>query len=124
MIKISVDEAVAFDMLSILAVKNALFPNLEKVSMNLAIMAQEITNELQGNILFNEIMISEEYAFLYLTNLQLFQLIDQIKIRGEELGDAIAIDSLNYNRWKAKKSLQIKFFPKSELKETKIGYVD
>ena len=48
MIKISVDEAVAFDILAILAVKNALFPNLEKVSMNLAIMSQEITNELQG----------------------------------------------------------------------------
>lgn len=121
MIKISVDEAAAFDMLSILAVKDSLFPNLEKISTNLAIMSQEIINELQGDIIFNEIISSKEYGFLYLTNLELFKLIDRIKIRGEMLGDAIAIDSLNYNRYKAKRDLQVKFFSKS-LTETKIGY--
>lgn len=118
MIQISVDEGVAFDMLSILEVKANRGGVTHKAITQLN---KEIASAI-GEDLFTRIMASDEYSSLYNTNATLFDLIDDIKVRGEQLGDAIRVDELNRRRYQGKRALQSSFFPDNPMNEIKLGY--
>lgn len=114
MIKISVDEAYAFDYMSILEIK------LEK-NYNVETIINTIKNELINQLgfkQFNEIIISEEYINLKFSNKNTFDAVDKAKT-----DDILAsfVDRCNYERIICKKKLQDKFF-NNTLSEVKIGY--
>ena len=103
MVKISVDEAYAFDYYSILCIKKEI--------------KEDIINHI-GAELFNKIINSNEYINLYVSNKKTFDAVDKAKN-----DDVLAsyVDKCNYLRMVNKKYLQTKFFL-NELVESKIGY--
>lgn len=120
MIKVSVDEGYAFDMLSILQVK-AEYGKNDTASNSFLTMRDELVEQLTQGVV-NEILASEIYGDLYYTNLTLFKLIDELKSRDEQKGDAARVDSMNYTRFQLKKRLQSRFFPAKPSTEIKLGY--
>ncbi len=127
MIKITVDEAYAYDMLSVLHVKCAKQPNDGKAKANWRRLSVEIGGEISdehGNsLLHSSILGSPEYGRLYDVNLAIFERIDLMKTpRSEQPGDAEFIDTQNHNRYLAKQALQTRFFPSSAVTEQKFGY--
>ncbi len=113
MINLSVDEAYAFDYLSILEVKKK---NSQKDYDNYINTSNFISNQI-GNDLFNTIVQSVSYRDLIKTNKQIYDLIDLIRKDEIEL-DAKVIDQANTDRYNLKKSLQHVFF-KTDLFELK-----
>jgi len=123
MIRISVDEAAAYDMLAILSIK--IVVNGGNDVMPSRVVEERLTSEAVaslGESLHGEIMSSPEYKRLLRANLAVFDRIDLIKTRGEQLGDATYIDQQNYQRYLCKKALQERFFPQSSITEQKLGY--
>jgi hypothetical protein len=114
MIKISVDEAYAFDYYSIIFLKKENGVNVDK-SIN--IIKNDIIQQI-GLELFNEIINSNEYNNLYMANKKTFDAVDKAKTDSVL---ASYVDECNYFRMMNKKDLQNKFFS-NELVETKIGY--
>jgi hypothetical protein len=116
MIKISLDEAYVFDMLSVFDVKikkltgEKLLITLEKFLD----MSQEIVDQI-GVDKYNEIKLSSEYKRMIDANTNVFDLIDQSK---NDNGLAKVTDDANYERHLAKLSLQEKFF-ENKLTEVK-----
>ena len=106
MIKISLDEAYAFDYLSILSIKedqgvvDSLTPNLCK---------GEIMEGI-GVSKYASIINSPEYKILYEANLKTFAAVDKAK---EDKVTASYVDNCNYERYLAKRALQKKFFEAS-----------
>jgi len=113
MINLLVDEAYAFDFLSIFYIKR-----------NNSIFNKKAWKECEASIKnqipdkFNIIIKSKEYKALLEANKKTFNAVDKAK---KDLVKASYVDQCNYERYLAKKSLQNKFFTTS-LKETKIGY--
>lgn len=123
MIKIEVDEAEAYDRLSILWVKANKSPELAGNYNEL----DQVMRYLLSSPVHNKILESEEFENMKSINLKLFNRIDEIKQRRfnifKRILDAEFIDDLNYKRYLAKRRVQEKFFPKQRwLKEQKIGY--
>jgi hypothetical protein len=114
MIKISVDEAYAFDYLSILDIK---LERNDAVKNIIDIIKNDLINQL-GFEKFNEIIASEEYINLKHSNKLTFDAVNKAKT-DEVL--ASFVDTCNYQRMICKKKLQDKFFDK-KLSELKIGY--
>lgn len=114
MIKISVDEAYAFDFFSILQVKKTY--NID-VNNLLDFYTKEISDQL-GCETFKLICESEEYSRLLKFNKMTFDAVDKAKT--DEVS-ASYVDKCNYFRSEAKKDLQMKFFS-SNLTEIKHGY--
>lgn len=114
MIKITVDEAYAFDYYSILHLKynNGYLP-LETLQI-----AENDLVESLGDKLVETILLSNEYKEVYEANKLTFDAVDNAK---NDLVPASYVDKCNYKRMLAKKQLQVIFF-KTELTETKIGY--
>lgn len=116
MLKISLDEAYVFDMLSVFDVKikkltgEKLLLTLEKYSD----MANEVIEQI-GVDKYNEIILSSEFKKMIDANLRVFELIDESK---NDTGLAKITDDANYDRHIAKMSLQKRFFD-SELTEVK-----
>jgi hypothetical protein len=116
MLKISLDEAYVFDMLSVFDVKikkltgEKLLTTLEKY----ADMAKEVTDQL-GVDKYNQITLSDEFKSMVDANMKVFELIDESK---NDTGLAKLTDDANYERHIAKMALQKKFFD-SELTEVK-----
>jgi len=115
MITLKVDEAYAFDYLSILEVKKIFHPHKEWAEINECI--KHIIPQI-GQDLFDKIYNSEEYREMVLINSETFKLVDLAK---ENKCSAKDVDIYNYKRFKAKIALQNKFF-KTIVQETKIGY--
>lgn len=113
MIKLNVDEGYAFDYLSILQVKNNLYPSQEKQKA-FEDCRQFLSNQLMN---FEEIFSSKEYEDLVKINELTFHLVD--KVRNNEPIPAKDVDDANMERFYCKKNLQEKFFD-TELVETKI----
>jgi hypothetical protein len=109
MIKISVDEAAAFDMLAIVALKK----NSDKAFMKLL---SEIVDGISINKC-DSILKSTEYRNLVDANKKVFDLVDQMN-SGNDLS-AIDVHNHNMKRYIAKTELQKKFF-NSELEERKV----
>lgn len=105
MINLPVDEAYAFDYLSILEVKGQ---NTDQMKLDLSFQV--------GNELFKTILESKEYCNLKQSNTEIFQQIESIR-KGNPL-QASEIDNANLERFYYKQALQKKFFRK-ELSELK-----
>jgi hypothetical protein len=120
MIKISLDEAYVFDLLSILDLKKAKSIGKEdnqKHIENYNTLYSEISEQIT-DIKMQEIIESEEYKDLVDINTKVFDLVDLGK---EQQGLARTTAMANFDRFILKNKLQKKFF-KNPLKEAKIGY--
>jgi len=114
MIKITVDEAYAFDYYSILHLKynNGYLP-LE----TLQIAKNDLIENL-GVEFVETILSSPKYKDVYEANKLTFDAVDKAK---DDSVPASYVDKCNYQRMLAKKELQLKFF-NTNLSEIKIGY--
>lgn len=121
MIRVSVDEGYAYDMLSIMQVKIAKhgrdIGNLDNAHR----LERELVEQV-GATRHTDVMASDEYTGLYHTNLQLFNHIDAMKARPSHPDDGMAVDRLNHQRFLSKRAVQTRFFPDSAVSERKIGY--
>ena len=116
MIKVSLDEAVVFDMLSILLIKTKKSNEMQHVTNYLNFIA-DVKDSIGSNKL-SEIISSEEFEDLTKANDSVFSGVDLAK---KDLISASKLDALNYERFLCKKKIQEKFF-EHKLKEQKIGY--
>jgi hypothetical protein len=114
MIKITVDEAYAFDYYSILELKNQ---NGTRIDHLINLIKSDLIEQI-GMEKFNLIIESEEYLRLYTSNKKTFEAVDKAKT-DEVL--ASYVDECNYIRMIYKRELQNKFFSGS-LSEIKLGY--
>ena len=116
MIKISLDEAYVFDMLSVFDVKIKKFDGekLAKTVEKFADMREEVIEQI-GDHKYNQIVSSEEYQNMISANQKVFDLIDESK---NDTGLAKITDDANYDRHIAKMALQKRFF-ESNLTEFK-----
>lgn len=116
MIKISLDEAYVFDMLSIFQVKINVFTG-EKLNTTLSAMSdliEEIVEQL-GKEKYDDIVSSLEYIEMVDANKKVFDLVDIVK---NDNGLAKQTDDANYERYLKKIALQNKFFT-NNLREIK-----
>lgn len=104
MINLYVDEAYAFDYLSILEIKKK---NSDNDMLNYSSCERLITNQI-GAELFDSIKTSVQYSKLVETNQLVYNQIERIR-NGEKL-DAKEVDDANMLRFKYKKDLQSHFF--------------
>ena len=114
MINISVDEAQAFDCLTILLVKEARIHTAQTHKDSISCF-DSIRQQI-GGVLLEEVLASEEYIGLFDVNSRLFDVLE--RVRSEEKIDAKVVDGLNLDRWKLKKQLQKRFFG-SDISEVK-----
>jgi hypothetical protein len=114
MIKITVDEAYAFDYHSILVLKNK---NGFLSSEIVKIATEDLENSL-GKDFTKKILDSKEYKDLFEANQLTFEAVDKAK---DDSVKASYVDKCNYKRMIAKKNLQLSFF-NTKLTENKIGY--
>jgi hypothetical protein len=120
MIKISIDESSAFDILSIYQLKISNSETEEKRMLNesnFTDLYTELSRQLSTDLL-TSILTSDEYKNLLAANLETFLVVDKAKT-DEVL--ASEVDKKNYKRFICKKNLQVRFF-KNDLSETKTGY--
>lgn len=103
MINILVDEAYAFDYISILAIKNDRFKNQ---SLNLMNVCEAVKGQI-GDKLFKDILESDEYKILKKANIETFEAVDKAKTNQVT---AKYVDECNLGRYNAKVELQKKFF--------------
>lgn len=113
MILIEVDEAAAFDMLSILQIKLGITPNAFEAFKKLH---ASIKDQVGAEIM-SKVMNSDEYVELANANVDIFNVLDPANI-----GDfsAYQVHSLNMERFDKKRALQKAFF-EEDLKEEKTG---
>jgi len=116
MITILVDEAYAFDYLSILQVKQNKYPS-KKNKQNLENCIEYIATQINCDDM-NIIINSNEYKNLVEINTKTFDLIDDLR-EGQDIS-AKTIDDTNMERYYKKKAFQEKFFLNSLLTEEKI----
>lgn len=116
MIKISLDEAYVFDLLSIFQVKinNFSGEKLEKTINTMSDLIEEIQSQI-GSDLYNEIVSSPFYSELVAANQYVFDLVDQSK---DNDNLAKITDDANFARHIKKMALQKHFF-KNDLTEFK-----
>lgn len=112
MIKISLDESYAYDLLAICEVK--IKKKIKNAQQNYSIIYNDIKNQI-GN-LHLDILNSKEYLNLFKANLETFDAVEKARYGNIS---AKEVDSLNMKRFECKKKLQIKFFPNSILLENK-----
>ena len=113
MINLNVDEAYAFDYLSILEIKKEKSSNNKQWLDCLLHLQNQFEPEKWLSIIH-----SEEYKSMIKANLLTFNAVD--KAKNNEV-TAQHVDYCNYQRHTAKQNFQKKFFM-SDLSELKIGY--
>jgi hypothetical protein len=116
MIKVSLDEAYVFDLLSIYAVKidNSEGDKKRQSEKNYNLLSNEIIESI-GIDKFTDIILSDEYKNLVDANQIVFDLVD----RAKENKLAKATADANYERYLKKVELQQKFF-ETKITEIKI----
>jgi hypothetical protein len=114
MINLKVDEAYAFDYLSILEIKKEKFSNSNKAWADCFLHLQSQFDSEK----WLSMIRSEEYKNMIKANLLTFEAVD--KAKNNEV-TAQYVDNCNYQRHTAKENFQKKFFNTS-LSELKIGY--
>ncbi len=122
MISVPVDPGYAYDLLSILDVKD------EKVRTQASADAcgalyHDLARQV-GTELHFAVTRSPEFASLKRVNLLLFELIDRLKApdRPPDVCYDRDVDQLNYQRYLGKRALQQRFFPDTPQTEVKLGY--
>ena len=113
MINLNVDEAYAFDYLSILEIKKEKYSNNTQWLDCWLYLQSQFESEKWLSMIH-----SEEYKNMIKANLLTFDAVD--KAKNNEV-TAQHVDYCNYQRHVAKQNFQKKFF-NSELSELKIGY--
>lgn len=116
MIKISLDEGYALDMLAISLVKARKAPSIASCK-NYFDLANEIKDQITLGK-FSDVVESDEFDELVEVNSQVFDAVDLAKTNAIRASE---VDQLNYQRYLCKKKIQEKFF-NGELKEQKVGY--
>ena len=116
MIKVSIDESAAFDILTILLIKTKKSADMQHTRNYLNFVA-DIKDEIGLEKLY-EVMNSQEFEELRKANGEVFLGVDLAK---EDKIRASTLDALNYERYLCKKKIQEKFF-NGEISEKKIGY--
>ena len=116
MIKVSVDEAAAFDMLSILWQKSY---TCDHSGLEYKALANTIMDQISIDK-FEQVLISKESENLLNANKEVFELIEKITKHEtqDDYTDALTVHTANMKRFYAKRELQNKFF-NSSLTETK-----
>lgn len=114
------DASFVYDMLAIATIKAVHNPLDLNAGLNIARLVGEIEPQV-GKEKHFEVIGSPEYAELYRVNEEMYVRIDELKKRGEQLGDAKYIDDRVYLRWLAKKNLQERLFGAGVV-EQKFGY--
>jgi hypothetical protein len=116
MLKISLDEAYVFDMLSVFDVKlKKLSGEKHDITVEKSkFLIQEVIDQI-GQAKYNEIISSVEYLKMIEANQNIFELIDKSK---NDTGLAKITDDANYARHIFKVALQNKFF-EADLTEVK-----
>jgi len=114
MINLAVDEAYAFDYLSILEIKKNKKPDSYCVWMQCYNFLQNQFDNEKWSLMIN----SEEYKDILAANELTFDAVD--KAKNNEVS-AKYVDFCNYQRYIAKQNFQKNFF-QTILKEMKIGY--
>jgi hypothetical protein len=109
-------ESFCFDFFSILAVKFS-DSNNDINQKNFLDCLTSFEDQL-GKEKCSEILDSEEYKRLYKINLDTFNAIEYIRVNGDVMS-VTAFHELNDQRTLAKKRLQKRFFPNSEMIEVK-----
>ncbi len=112
MITISVDEAYAFDFLSILEVKRVYLPNTNSLY---ELYCREIKAQTEET-LFSTILASEDYKELVCINRKIYDNLELLRA-GKDVAASI-IDNLNSDRYRLKTSIQLTYF-NSNVSETK-----
>ncbi len=116
MIQLSVDEALAYDMLSILSIKSQTKPEVRPDWDRMVVeIIQQVGQER------HDLIMAQAYPVLWATNSAIFNRIDDLK-KSDEPIEAREIDALNYRRFEIKQQLQKQFFPDKPLTEQKLGY--
>jgi hypothetical protein len=113
MINLNVDEAYAFDYLSILEIKKEKYSNNTQWLDCWLYLQSQFESEKWLSMIH-----SEEYKNMIKANLLTFDAVD--KAKNNEV-TAQHVDYCNYQRHAAKQNFQKKFFT-SDLSELKIGY--
>lgn len=116
MLNISVDEAYAFDYLSILQVKSDRDASVGDSFFN---CYSQIANQI-GDVKAYRIIESKQYLDLVAANEEIFIAVDKAK---KDEVPASYVDNLNYKRYLLKRALQEEFFSGQNISEKKIGYV-
>lgn len=118
MVTVLIDEAYAFDMLSILQVKlNESIDEEKRISIrkNYEILSNDLINQM-GIEKFNSVVESNLYFELVAKNKEIFDLVDITKMI---IGPPHDLWQENYNRYLAKQALQKEFFD-NEILEKKL----
>lgn len=115
MLLLKVDEAYAFDYLSILFVKKELS---DKNKQNWNSCYDFIKQQINDETLWNKIINSYQFQEMINANTITFDAVN--KAKNNEV-TAQYVDKCNYLRHSAKENFQKEFF-KSDLQEQKIGY--
>ena len=119
MIKISLDEAYVFDILSILDLKTTKNSDEDFVRKNLKNflnLSNEIIEQI-GQEKYDEIINSDEYKNLFMQNSRTFDLVDESRT---DTGLAKIVLEANNVRYDCKNALQKRFF-NVELSEVKMN---
>lgn len=114
MILLQVDEAYAFDYLSILELKKDLYPSNKKNDA-FELCRNFLSKQLKN---FEQIYASNEYKNLYMINKKTFELVDLVRNNDSSI-TAKQVDDANMERFYKKEILQKRFFA-SQLTEEKI----
>ncbi len=120
MIKISVDESYAYDLLSIAEIKDAKRSS-DQTRYNIARILHELWNQIDLKTHY-DILVSPEYIELKQANQNLFDIFDEMKRPDKTECYDLKADRLNYRRHECKIALQKRFFPHNPLTEVKLGY--
>ncbi len=118
MINIQVDEAYAFDFLSILHIKSGKNNFSDQSFDNWKRCYDYLKNQINNDQLWNKIMSSQEYKNIEAANLKTFDAVEKAK---SNQVTAQYVDKCNYERYIAKREFQNKFFL-NQITENKIGY--
>lgn len=114
------DAAFVYDMLAIATIKVVYNPSDPKAITVVTDLISKLERQI-GAEKHLQVVGSPEYADLYRVNAEMYVRIDELKLRGEQPGDAKYIDDRVYQRWLAKKNLQERHFG-STVSEQKFGY--
>jgi len=119
MIEIEIDEAYAYDYLSILALKGVVFPS-DQNDKNLFKCVKKVQVQV-GLKKHGEIVLSKEYMDLTKANENILHAIEVIRGHRKtgETFSAKDVDDMNLTRYYSKQRLQEKFFPGTCVTETK-----
>lgn len=115
MINLPVDEAYAFDYLSILYIKHKQMKDNQKIQSIIDLCENEIKNQI-GQDLWQKIILSKQFNNMILVNQQVFDAVEKARY-----GDISAkeVDIYNMKRFIAKNELQKIFFPNKDITEWK-----